>query len=93
MVPAAPRGVLSERLTAFMAFRTFQSRVVVSFLVLITLVQIGSLVAVNSAIERSARAHVKAELDTAAKVVGRLLDARKERLVEASRILSSDFPF
>ena len=76
-----------------MAFRSFQSRVVVSFLLLITLVQIGTLLAVNSAIERSARAHVKAELATVATLVGRLIDARKERLVHAARILSADFPF
>jgi signal transduction histidine kinase len=76
-----------------MAWRSFQSRLVVSFLILITLVQVGSLLAVNSAIERSARAHVSAELATAAKVVGRLLDARRERLVNAARILSGDFAF
>jgi PAS domain S-box-containing protein len=76
-----------------MAFRTFQSRVVVSFLLLIMLVQIGTLIAVNTAIERSARADVKAELETAATVLGRLIDARRERLVHAARILSADFPF
>ena len=75
------------------AFRSFQSRVVISFLILISLVQIGTVVAVNSAIERSARAHVKAELATASKVVGRVLDVRTEQLVHAARILSADFPF
>src|SRR5262249_16873125 len=76
------------------AFRSFQTRIVVSFLILITLVQIGTLIAVYSAIQRSARAHVKAELATAAKVVTRLLDTRNQRLVEAARILfSSDFAF
>ena len=76
-----------------MAFRSFQARVVVSFLILITLVQVGSLVAVNSAIQQSARTHVEGELATAAKVVTRLIDARNQRLVEAARILSADFPF
>ena len=76
-----------------MAFRTFQRRVVVSFLALITLVQVGALIAVDSAIARSARAHVKAELAEAATTVKRLIDARSERLVHAARILSSDFPF
>ena len=76
-----------------MAFRSFQSRVVVSFLVLITVVQIGALLAVDSAIERSARAHVKADLAAAAPTVRRLIDAREQRLVHAARILSSDFPF
>ena len=52
-----------------MAFRSFQSRVVVSFLILITLVQVGALIAVDSAVGRSARAHVKADLATAASVV------------------------
>jgi signal transduction histidine kinase len=76
-----------------MALRSFQTRVIVSFLILISLVQIGSMVAVHTAIQRSARAHVKKDLETAGKVVGRLLDARKERLVHASRILSGDFAF
>jgi signal transduction histidine kinase len=73
--------------------RSFQSRVVISFLILITLVQVGTVVAVDMAIQRSARAHVKAELATAAKLIGRLLDVRTEQLVHAARILSADFPF
>src|SRR2546426_942807 len=77
-----------------MAFRSFQTRIVVSFLILITLVQVGTVIAVYSAIQRSARTHVKGELVTAAKVVTRLLDARNQRLVEAARILlSADFAF
>jgi PAS domain S-box-containing protein len=76
-----------------MTFRSFQTRIVVSFLILITLVQAGSLVAVNSAIERSARAHVKAQLATAAHVFGGLIEARNRRLLESARILSGDFPF
>ena len=77
-----------------MAFRSFQTRIVVSFLILITLVQVGTVIAVYSAIQRSARTHVKGELVTAAKVVTRLFDARNQRLVEAARILlSADFTF
>jgi len=76
-----------------MAFRSFQSRVVVSFLLLISLVQIGTFIAVDAAIERSARTHVTADLETAARVVGRLIEVRTQRLVEAARILSSDFAF
>ena len=45
-----------------MVFRSFQTRVVVAFLALITLVQVGTLLAVNTAITRSARSYVKAEL-------------------------------
>ena len=75
------------------ALRSFQSRVVILFLILITLVQVGTVFAVNKAVERSARTHVKAELDTASKVIGRLLDARREQLLHAARILSADFPF
>ncbi len=76
-----------------MVSRRFQTRVVVSFLALITFVQVGSLIAVNSEIERSAHAWVKDELATAAKVVGRLIDARTQRLTQAARIVSADFPF
>jgi PAS domain S-box-containing protein len=75
------------------AFRSLQTRIVVSFLALITLVQVGSFIAVNSAITRSARAYVKAELATAAKVFSQVIDARNRRLIEAARILSEDFAF
>jgi PAS domain S-box-containing protein len=76
-----------------MAIRSFQTRIIVSFLALITLVQVGALLAVSSAITQSARTHVKAQLATAAKVFGQVIDARNRRLVEAARILSEDFPF
>ena len=76
-----------------MAFRSFQTRVVVAFLALITLVQVGSLIAVNTAITRSARSHVKEELTTAARVFTQVMDARNRRLTEAARILSEDFGF
>jgi PAS domain S-box-containing protein len=76
-----------------MAFRSFQTRIIVSFLALITLVQVGAFIAVNSAITRSARAYVKAQLATAAKVFTQVIDARNRRLIEAARILSEDFAF
>jgi hypothetical protein len=76
-----------------MAFRSFQTRIVVSFLALITLVQVGAFIAVNSAITRSARAHVNAQLATAAKVLTQVIDARNRSLVQGARILSEDFLF
>ncbi len=76
-----------------MAFRSFQARVIVSFLALITLVQVGAFVAVNSAITRSARGYVKAQLATAARVFDQVIEARNRRLIEAARLLSEDFAF
>ncbi len=76
-----------------MVFRSFQTRVVVAFLALITLVQVGTLLAVNTAITRSARSYVKAELATAARVFTHVIDARNRRLIEAARLLSEDFAF
>src|SRR5262249_11680232 len=73
-----------------MAFRSFQTRIVVSFFALITLVLVGAFVAVNSAITRSARAYARAELATAARVFSQVIDARNRRLVEGARILSED---
>ncbi|MGH7268492.1 MAG: PAS domain S-box protein [Candidatus Rokuibacteriota bacterium] len=87
------RRTTDARVPRFATLRSFQSRIIVSFLILITLVQVGSLIAVDSAIERSARGHVKAQLGTASKVFARLIDVRNRRLVEAARILSGDFPF
>ena len=55
--------------------------------------QVGSLIAVNTAITRSARSHVKEELATAARVFTQVIDARNRRLIEAARILSEDFGF
>ena len=75
------------------AFHTYQSRVIVSFLTVIMLVQIGALVAVDSATAHSARSHIKASLSEAAATVLRLIDVRKERLLHAARILSADHPF
>jgi PAS domain S-box-containing protein len=75
------------------AFRSFQARVIVSFLALITLVQVGAFVAVNSAITRSARSYVKAQLATAARVFDQVIEARNRRLIEAARLLSEDFGF
>jgi PAS domain S-box-containing protein len=75
------------------AFRSFQTRIIVSFLALITLVQIGAFIAVNSAITRSARAYARAQLATAANVFTQVIDARNRRLIEAARILSEDFAF
>jgi PAS domain S-box-containing protein len=80
-------------MSGFPAFRSFQSRVVVSFLTLITVVQAGSLLAIDSAIQRSARADITAELGMTAKVFDRLIEGRNRRLVQAARILSDDFPF
>ena len=55
--------------------------------------QVGALIAVDSAIERSARAHIKSQLSVTAQVFERVIDARSRRLVEAARILTGDFPF
>jgi PAS domain S-box-containing protein len=76
-----------------MGFRSFQTRIIVSFFALITLVQIGAFIAVNSAITRSARTYAKAQLATAANVFTQVIDARNRRLIEAARILSEDFAF
>ena len=76
-----------------MAFRSVQSRIVVSFFVLIAVVQVAALVAVHSAIERSAGAQIKSQLEVTAQVFERLLAARSRRLIEAARILTGDFPF
>jgi PAS domain S-box-containing protein len=76
-----------------MTFQSFRTRIVVSFLMLITLVQVGSFLAVDAAITQSARTHVKAQLRTASRVFSQAIDVRNRRLIEAARILSEDFPF
>lgn len=76
-----------------MRVRSFQARVVLLFLVLVTVVQVCSLIAVTLAITRNARAQVEDRLTIGARVFSRLVGARTRHLAEAAHLLSSDFAF
>jgi adenylate cyclase len=74
-------------------FRSFQTRVLALFVVLVTAVQLVGFVVVSLAITRNARAQIRDELAVGAKVFGRLIGVRTGHLAEAARLLSGDFAF
>ncbi len=76
-----------------MRFRSFQSRIVVVFLGLLTTVQAAGFFAVSVAMTQNARARITDELAVGGNVFTRLIRARTEHLAEAARLLSGDFAF
>jgi adenylate cyclase len=74
-------------------FRRFQTRVVVFFVGLLTLLSASTLLAVSVAVTQNARAQIGAELAVGGKVFTRLLTARTQQLADAARLLSGDFAF
>jgi adenylate cyclase len=74
-------------------FRRFQTRVVVFFVGLLTLLSASTFLAVSVAVTRNARAQIRAELAVGGKVFARLLTARTQQLADAARLLSGDFAF
>ena len=76
-----------------MRFRRFQTRVVVFFVGLLTLLSASTLLAVSVAVTRNARTQIGAELAVGGKVFARLLTARTQQLADSARLLSGDFAF
>ena len=76
-----------------MRFRTFQARIVVFLLGLLTLVQVLAFLVVNAANTQETRAQMLEDLAVGDKIFSRLITARSEQLAEAARLLSGDFAF
>lgn len=74
-------------------FRSFRTRILVFFLGLLILVQAAVFLAVNTANIKNARTQIDDALQVTAGVFGRLIRERNQRLLEAVRLLSSDFAF
>ncbi len=76
-----------------MRFRSLQSRILIFFLVLFTLVQGVTIVSIVTANWRWVNTQIRADLDVAGRVFERLLDERVEQLVLSTKLLSGDFAF
>ena len=74
-------------------FRSFQSRILVFVLVLLTVLPAVVSLIVDAAATRSARQNLRDEVLVGDRVFVRLMRARSERLLEAARLLSADFAF
>jgi len=74
-------------------FSSFQTRLVVFFVGLLFVALSASFLAVNQAQVRNANRVITADLAEDAAVFRRLFSDRTERLLEAARLLSSDFAF
>jgi hypothetical protein len=70
-----------------------QDRIVIFFVVLLAAVQIAAFYFIRQAAEQTARASLREDLLVADRVFNRLLAQNSERLVEATRVLSSDYGF
>ena len=73
------------------AFRRFQSRIIVVFMGLFFLVLAAMLAAVDRVNTQHARAQISESLNIGGRAFVRLFDARSERLMEGVRILAGDF--
>lgn len=74
-------------------FGGFRTRIAVSFLTLIAVVQIAVLIAVHAANRASAHEQIENQLGVAGRVFERLSGTRNHQLTEAARLLASDFAF
>lgn len=74
-------------------FRRFQTRIIVLFLGLFTVVQVSAFISVYVAQLASARKQINTALEVGAGVFNRLVLDRNNRLIEAARLLSGDFAF
>ena len=70
-----------------------QDRIVVFFVVLLAAVQVAAFYFIRQAAEQTARASLREELLVADRVFSRLLAQNAQRLLESTRVLSSDYGF
>jgi diguanylate cyclase (GGDEF)-like protein len=71
--------------------RRLSTRIIVSFVVLLSAVQGTVFVLVDAANRSNAQRKVAEELDVGERIFARLLTAQREQLLQAARVLASDF--
>jgi len=76
-----------------MRIRSLRTRIIVFFVALFAAVQLIAFVSVNAANTRNARAKIESELNVGERIFARLLEQNQQRLVQAARVLASDFAF
>src|SRR5215469_14346271 len=73
--------------------RTLQSHILVLFLVLMVVVQVGGFALINTVGMAAARKSIGEDLVSGALVFDRLLDQETHRLVQGAHLMSSDYTF
>jgi len=76
-----------------MRIQRLQTRIIVLFVALLTLVQVAAFWFVNAANSRNAEDKVAEELNVGQRVFARLLDQNAEKLKLSARVLAADFAF
>jgi len=71
-------------------FRRLRTRIIVAFAVLVTLVQAIAFVLVNGANDRNAQAKIGQELAVGERIFTRLLDEKRNQLIQTAGVLSAD---
>ena len=76
-----------------MAVRSFQARLLYLLIAVLVLLEVGTLVSVHFAGQRTLRSTVAEELRVGARVLDRILATRARQLSDSLRVLAFDFPF
>lgn len=76
-----------------MRLRSLESRIVILFLVLMLMVQCVGFFAIQTGIQKNARAAVRDELVVGQRVFTRLLDQYAQKLTQGARLLAADYGF
>jgi len=76
-----------------MRIQRLQTRIIVFFVALLTLVQVAAFVFVNAANSKNARSKVEEELHVGQRVFARLLEQNADKLKQSARVLAADFAF
>src|SRR5215467_10691110 len=72
-------------------FRRLRTRIIVAFAILVTVVQAIAFVLVNAANDRNAQAKIGQELAVGERIFSRLLDEKRNQLIQTAGILSGDY--
>jgi diguanylate cyclase (GGDEF)-like protein len=76
-----------------MRFNSLISRIVVFFVILITLVQVLAFFFVNTANSSNAKQKIAQELDAGERIFQRLLEQNRSQLTQAAMVLTADYAF
>ena len=76
-----------------MRIHRLQTRIIVLFVALLTIVQVAAFLFVNAANSRNASEKVEEELILGERVFARVLEQSSEKLNQTARVLAADFPF
>jgi len=76
-----------------MRFRTLESRIVILFLGLVLVVQLGGFFVIRNGIVNNAQASTRAQLKLGETLFNRLMEQKEQRLTDSARVLAKDTGF